>query len=151
MSIIRSTSLCLLALFSLSACSQPATKPTVVPAEDPTLAGVNLNQPIRLLGTEPFWSLDISASTLIYKDVENVQHRAENTGPEMVGTMAIWQTKTGTDAPMKVTLIATDCSDGMSDRIYPLTARVEMDQLDLKGCAAALTALEKAGEAGRVQ
>ena len=48
-------------------------------------------------------------------------------------------------------LIATECSDGMSDRTYPLTAKVEIGDETLTGCAAATAAIERAGESGRVE
>ena len=35
-----------------------------------------------------------------------------------------------------LTLIATECSDGMSDRVYPLTAKVEIGDDEVTGCAA---------------
>ena len=38
--------------------------------------------------------------------------------------MAVWEGTTGAGAPLSVTLTATDCSDGMSSRTYPLTAMV---------------------------
>ena len=40
-----------------------------------------------------------------------------------------------------MTLIATECSDGMSDRVYPLTARVEIGDDTLTGCAASKSAI----------
>ena len=49
------------------------------------------------------------------------------------------------------TLIATECSDGMSDRIYPLTARVVIGEETLQGCAASTAAIMGAGESGPVQ
>jgi uncharacterized membrane protein len=45
-----------------------------------------------------------------------------------------------------VTLRATECSDGMSDRVYPLEAEVQYKGETLKGCAnseAGLDALPK--------
>ena len=52
---------------------------------------------------------------------------------------------------VKVMLTATECSDGMSDRTYPLTARVEIGGETLNGCAATAAALDRAGESGRVE
>ena len=40
-----------------------------------------------------------------------------------------------------LTLIATECSDGMSDRVYPLTARFEAGETELAGCAEATARL----------
>ena len=45
------------------------------------------------------------------------------------------------ETPLNVMLIATECSDGMSDRVYPLTARVEIGDDTLTGCAASKSAI----------
>ena len=65
--------------------------------------------------------------------------------------MAVWTTETEARTPLILTLMATDCSDGMSDRTYPLTAKVEIGDETLTGCAAATAAIERAGESGRVE
>ena len=69
----------------------------------------------------------------------------------MQGTVAAWTTATEAKTPLVVTLMATDCSDGMSDRTYPLTAKVEIGTESLTGCAASGAAIERAGESGRVE
>ena len=43
---------------------------------------------------------------------------------------------TNLNKALNVVLIATECSDGMSDRTYPLTAKVEIGDDELTGCAA---------------
>ena len=49
------------ALAALTACSQPtAEKAPAAAAEARTLAGVDLDQPLRVLGTEPFWAVEIT-------------------------------------------------------------------------------------------
>ena len=45
----------------LAACSQPAQKaPEAAKAEPRALAGVDLDQPVHVLGTEPFWAVEIT-------------------------------------------------------------------------------------------
>ena len=44
---------------------------------------------------------------------------------------------------MSLTLIAQTCSDGMSNRTYPLTAEVNLGDEVLKGCATPTANLEK--------
>ncbi|MGH7028561.1 COG3650 family protein [Brevundimonas sp.] len=137
---------------ALAACSQPAAdKAPAAPAEPRALAGVDLDQPLRVLGTEPFWAVEITATGLTYSGVDRPEQKAANPGPALQGTVAIWTTETEAKTPLVVTLTATDCSDGMSDRTYPLTARVEIGGESLTGCAAAVAAIEKAGESGRVE
>ncbi|MBD7941596.1 COG3650 family protein [Brevundimonas guildfordensis] len=137
---------------ALAACSQPAETPREAAKPEPrALAGVDLDQPVRVLGTEPFWAVEITPQGLTYSGVDRPEQKAANPGPALQGTVATWTTKTEAGADLAVTLTATDCSDGMSDRTYPLTAKVEIAGETLTGCAAATAAIERAGESGRVE
>jgi len=121
-----------------AACSEAPVE-TPAPAEAPApvvLGGVDLNAPLRALGTEPFWGVDISPDGLVYSAVDSEGMRADNPGPTIQGTTAVFASATEDGTALVVTLIATECSDGMSDRIYPLTARVELGGQTLNGCAA---------------
>lgn len=135
--------LLVLPLLALAACSQGAGEPVPDPADSPPvmLAGVDLNQPLRALGTEPFWGVDITPSGLTYSGVDRPGQRAANPGPVVQGTTAVYATANEGGATLVITLIATECSDGMSDRVYPLTARVELGDETLNGCAAPIAAL----------
>jgi uncharacterized membrane protein len=136
---------------ALAACSQPAEKAPIAPPEPRALAGVDLDQPLRVLGTEPFWAVEITPTGLTYSGVDRPEQKAANPGPTLQGTVAVWTTATEAKTPLVVTLMATDCSDGMSDRTYPLTAKVEIGAESLTGCAASAAAIAKAGESGRVE
>ncbi len=133
-----------LSLIALSACSRDATETAAPPSEAPPvlLAGVDLAQPLRALGTEPFWAVDITASGLAHSGLDRPAQRAPNPGPVIQGTTAVYATATESGAALVVTLIATECSDGMSDRVYPLTARIELGEETLNGCAAATAFLD---------
>lgn len=140
------------ALLALGACSQARDEAAApVAPEARTLAGVDLDQPIRVLGTEPFWAVEITPQVLTYSGVDRPEQTAANPGLMLQGTLASWTTTTEAGAGLKVTLTATDCSDGMSDRTYPLAAQVEIGDETLTGCAAAVAAIERAGESGRVE
>jgi uncharacterized membrane protein len=122
-----------------AACSQGTTEKTEAPADAPTpisLGGVDLSQPLRANGAEPFWSVDISKDAMVYTGVDREEQRAGNPQPVVQGTTAVYTGATDDGEAMVVTLIATECSDGMSDRIYPLTAKVELGEVSLTGCAA---------------
>lgn len=123
---------------TLVACSDPApTGPEAPSAPAPTMLGeVDLNQPLRALGTEPFWAVEITPQDLAYTAVDAVEVRAANPGPTVQGTTAVYAAAAPDGTALVVTLIATECSDGMSDRLYPLTARVELGPETLNGCAA---------------
>ena len=140
-----------LAVLALAACSSETEAPA--PAEPPApveLGGVNLDQPLRALGTEPFWGVDVTANELLYSGVDRPERRATHDGPEVMGTVATWQGTTPDGGAMTLTLMATECSDGMSDRTYPLTARLQVGDETLNGCAATVSAIMSAGESGLV-
>lgn len=134
-----------MALLGLAACSnanEPAPAEAPAPAPPAVLAGVDLNQPVRAIGTEPFWGVEITPQTLAYTAVDHPGLTAANPGPTMQGTTAVYAAAGADGTTLVVTLIATECSDGMSDRVYPLTARVEMGSETLNGCAASVAFLE---------
>ncbi|GAW41740.1 hypothetical protein SH203_02149 [Brevundimonas sp. SH203] len=114
--------------------AKPKTAPE--PQAAAVLGGVDLGKPVRALGTEPFWGVEITPDALIYTRVDQPTQRAPNHGATVQGTVATFASSTDLNKAMNVTLIATECSDGMSDRTYPLTARVEIGDDTLTGCAA---------------
>ena len=141
-----------LAVLTLAACSQGETpdQPAPEPAEPETVLGeVNLEEPLRALGTEPFWAVTIDENGLVYSGVDRPEERAPNAGPQMAGTTAMWSGQTDQGRVLGVTLIETPCSDGMSDRTYPLTARVEIGDEVLNGCAASVDFLMNTDERGQ--
>ncbi len=142
--------LSLLALAALSlglaACSNPGETPPAeappTPAAPVVLGGVDLGQPLRAIGTEPFWGIEITPEHLAYTAIDHPGLTVTNPGPTLQGTTAVYAAAGADGATLVVTLIATECSDGMSDRVYPLTARVELGSQTLNGCAASTAFLE---------
>jgi uncharacterized membrane protein len=138
---------------SLAGCYEredTAPQPAPAPETAAILAGVDLGKPVRVLGTEPFWGIDITHDALVYTRVDQAEQRAPNRGVTVQGTVATFTTTTNLNEPLNVALMATECSDGMSDRTYPLTARVEIGDQTLNGCAASVSALASAPESGLV-
>jgi len=133
----------LVAGLALAGGAEPAPDLTapVPPPEPTTLGGVDLSQPLRAIGTEPFWSVEITPDALAYSAVDSSGMRADNPGPTIQGTTAVYAAAGSDGTALVVTLIATECSDGMSDRVYPLTARVEVGPQTLNGCAASVAFL----------
>lgn len=129
-----------LAFLGLAACSNGDNGPTAeapaAPAAPVVLGGVDLNQEVRAIGTEPFWGLEITPEHLAYTAVDHPGLTVANPGPTLQGTTAVYAAAGSDGTALVVTLIATECSDGMSDRVYPLTARVELGAQTLNGCAA---------------
>lgn len=138
--------------FALSACSNPETASAPAEPAAPAaavLSGVDLTQPVRALGTEPFWSVELTADHLAYTSPEGEETAPR---PETVvqGTVATFEGLTDKGSTLSLTLTATECSDGMSDRTYPLTAIVKLGDRLLTGCAASTAAIMSAGESGPV-
>ena len=142
-----------LAGLALVACSSepdgPAG-PAPAPEPAPSLAGVDLSRPVRLLGTEPFWGIDLTGSEIVYAGADRPEQRGPQPEPTLQGTGATLETPTTAGPPIAITLTATECSDGMSDRTYPLTALVQVGEESLMGCAASTSAIMSVGESGRV-
>jgi len=141
-----------LAVLALAACS-PAEEPALPPHAPqlaPVLGGVDLAQPVRALGTEPSWSVELTGTEMVYTTPEPPEQRAPQPNPLVQGTTATWEAETADGTALSVTLIATECSDGMSDRTYPLTAMVKLGDLELTGCAASSAAVMSTGESGPV-
>jgi uncharacterized membrane protein len=131
----------------------PTTNPP--PSETPaTLNGVDLTQPLRGTGTEPFWGFEIDQTQVKHFGPDRPDQTAPNPGPVMTATSATWTVKTADGANLKIVLTPGPCSDGMSDRVYPLNAVVDVEKPrveQLKGCAASKAAFDKGGESGPVQ
>ncbi|ADK99490.1 COG3650 family protein [Brevundimonas subvibrioides] len=117
----------------------PATAPAPV-----VIGGIDLVQPLRVLGTEPFWAIDVAHETLVLTRPGVADVTAPTSDPVVTGTTAVYSGTTNTGQTLVMTLIATECSDGMSDRIYPLTAKVELGEETLNGCGNTILALSQA-------
>jgi uncharacterized membrane protein len=140
------------AVLMLAACSpdEAPDQSAPEPAEpEAVLGGVDLTEPLRVLGTEPFWAVTIDDAGLVYDGVDRPEERMPNAGPQMAGTTAVWSGQTDQDRVLNITLIKTPCSDGMSDRTYPLTARVQIGEEQLNGCAASVDFLMTTDEQGQ--
>jgi uncharacterized membrane protein len=140
------TSLILMA--ALGGCSkasetgaEPAPETVTAPV---VIGGVDLTRPLRVLGTEPFWAIDIADQDLVLTRPDVADVTASVASPIVTGTTAVYTGTTDSGQTVVLTLIATECSDGMSDRLYPLTARVELGEETLNGCATTPEALAQA-------
>lgn len=143
---------------TLGACERPAAAPAEpppgLPAEpappppEPVINGVDLTQDLRALGTEPFWAVEITRAGLKASGVDMPERTAPNAGPTLQDGGAVWAATTNDGLPLSVALTTGPCSDGMSDRTYPLTAEVRLGDQAFRGCAATVEALNRTGERG---
>ena len=83
----------------------------------------------RASGTEPFWSLTIGAQTMRFEAPGRPTVSVPT--PRVIHGFAgeIWQTRR-----IDVNTNHRQCSDGMSDRVYPDTVTVRVDGRTFTGC-----------------
>ena len=81
---MRLTTLAALAALTLSACSQPEEPATPPPAPEPSavLAGVDLTKPVLARGTEPFWSVELTGTEMVYAGLDRPEQRAPQVPPD---------------------------------------------------------------------
>ena len=84
----------------------------------------------RALGTEPFWDLTIDPRQMVFTDRGNDVVVAQPTPRVIVGIAGeIYRTPR-----LGVNIVHRQCSDGMSDRVYPDTVQVDVDGRRYNGC-----------------
>lgn len=119
-------------VLALSGCtSQPPETEANAPAE------VVLPQDDRILrftGTEPFWGGSVEAGTMTYSTPENIDGtRIAVTRFDGRGGYSYTGTMGGEEVVLAIAPGA--CSDGMSDRSYPLNATLSFGAETRSGCA----------------
>jgi uncharacterized membrane protein len=85
--------------------------------------------PYHALGTEPFWTLLIDEHDITF--VEPEQQAIKQRTPKVIIGFAgeIYQTPR-----INVNIVHAQCSDGMSDRVYPDKVQVTVDGRQFNGC-----------------
>ncbi len=87
------------------------------------------------LGTEPFWYVKIEPdSGIIYNQMDEGITRYPYSLPKKEGDKTIFESSLS-GSKIKITIYAEQCSDGMSDEMYPYVSKVEKDKTILSGCA----------------
>jgi uncharacterized membrane protein len=85
--------------------------------------------PYHALGTEPFWNLLIDEHDITFVEPE-AQPIKQRTPKVIVGIAGeIYQTPR-----INVNIVHGQCSDGMSDRVYPDKVQVTVDGRHFNGC-----------------
>ena len=85
--------------------------------------------PYHALGTEPFWNLLIDERDVTFTEPEKQPIRQPT--PQVIHGIAgeIYRT-----ARIDVNIVHAQCSDGMSDRVYPDKVQVTVDGKRFNGC-----------------
>jgi uncharacterized membrane protein len=137
---------CIVLLSVLTACSpeisevEPAAaSESLTTAEATALNGVALDQPLRILGTEPFWAITADDTDVLLERPDAAPQHFTPSGFHVTGDQAELRSTT-----LSIVLTPGPCSDGMSDRQYPLSAEVRLDDAMLEGCALPKADLDKA-------
>jgi uncharacterized membrane protein len=93
-------------------------------------------QPLRAVGTEPFWGAAVQGRCVTYSHAEDQKGIRVWTRYAPAAGGGTW-TGTNGGKPFVLTIRpAPGCSDGMSDRRYPLAAELLVGGERLQGCAA---------------
>lgn len=126
-----------LPLLALAACRPaPANPPAEAPKAEPPPATVrDFSQPITARGNEPFWALSLDGTHVKLTRPDHPDVVAETPGASIEPGRATW-IATAPGQQITITLYESACSDGMSDRRYPMTAEVTLINESLRGCAA---------------
>jgi uncharacterized membrane protein len=97
----------------------------------------------RALGTEPFWSLTIDPQRMVFTEANAPGVEVVQSTPRVIVGFAgeIYQTPR-----IGVNIVHQQCSDGMSDRVYPDRVQVDVDGRRFNGCGGA--AVQPAALAG---
>ena len=117
---------------TLTACGGNNGEPR--PGEVPSFDAIDDVEAITALGTEPFWNVQIEGVTLTYSTPEN-PNGAQTTIKRFAGNGGLGISGELNSLPLQLAITPGECSDGMSDRIYPYTATLAFDGENLLGCA----------------
>ena len=100
----------------------------------------------RAIGTEPFWDLTIG-DRMTFTDRGNNLTVSEATPPVRNGVAGeIYEGRR-----LRVNVVHSRCSDGMSDRTYPDTVQATVDGRLYKGCGAPASFVLSVDERGNPQ
>lgn len=103
-----------------------------------------LSEPYRAIGNEPFWSLEIADGEMRFRNAEGFAASDSSfafTPDPRLGDVYQGQR-------IRATLVPRECSDTMSDRIYPDTVTVEIGLQVWRGCGAPVRFFETTDESG---
>ena len=104
-----------------------------VPLDSTTVA--IMAEPLRALGTEPFWALDVDIGGLRFITPDDTSGiRFAPIEPTVVADTVVWSGQTDGMA-IEVRVWMEKCSDGMSDREYPYASQVTIAGTTYRGCA----------------
>ena len=94
------------------------------------------------LGNEPFWNVRVTSDEILYRDPEHQEgYRFPPVAAVEEGGARVFSTRrdipAGAPGPrvLELRIRQGTCSDGMSDRQYPMTAELRIHDQTYTGCA----------------
>lgn len=102
-------------------------------------SGIAEDEAIIAVGTEPFWSIEISGNQAFFSAPDlakaqpfEVSRFAGNNGLGFSGDLPGNDLRNG---KLNLTITPGECSDGMSDTVFPYTATMTIGNDVMTGCA----------------
>jgi uncharacterized membrane protein len=130
--------------FLLAGCNAVPSAPRPVPSPPPAnvcLAqdGLPLATPsLRAIGTEPFWGLRIEGRCVTYSHPDDQQGTRIWTRYTATAQGGLWSGALGGKLFELRTRAQPGCSDGMSDKLYPIAVELRVAGETRTGCATPL-------------
>ncbi len=122
----------------LASCQQGGEADAGIPGDPDTAeatSSIGEAETVNFGGNEPFWGGEVSGTALIYTTPENPDGTAI-TVSRRTGLGGISWSGTMDDRAFMLAVSELSCSDGMSDRTYPLTATLQIGSEEARqGCA----------------
>jgi len=132
----------------VAACTGAAAEasPPAPPASPPGTAGACMVQegerlrvaPLRAVGTEPFWGARIEGRCVTYSHPDDQAGTRIWTRYTRTANGGSWSGALGGRPFTLTTRAAPGCSDGMSDRVYPIAVELIVGGERRSGCATPL-------------
>ena len=140
----RSGLAALLALAVLSGCGGGASKAPdrTAPPDSTAPRAATPDSALMALGNEPFWNVRVTAREILYRDPEHQKgYHFRPVYPVEEGDARVYRTERDVPAndsgprTLELRIRRGTCSDGMSDRQYPMMAALKIGDLAYTGCA----------------
>lgn len=96
-------------------------------------AGIAADEKLSLLGTEPFWGIEITGENATYSSPEELNGVAFEV-TRFAGNNGLGYSGELEGRAVQIAITPGECSDAMSDRSYPFTATVTWGDTTLYGC-----------------
>lgn len=132
---MRKSALGILASLGLAACQQGGDGTVPGDTSDTqAYGGIADDAVIRFTGTEPFWGGRVSGETLTYSTPENMEGTVIP-ATRFAGRGGLSFSGALEGQALDLAITPGNCSDGMSDRIYPFVATLQIGPDQRNGCA----------------